>query len=57
MSLFVGFDLSTQSHSTVVVDENFKVVKEGSVNFDTDLPHYNTQGIFKLFYFSPQLIW
>jgi xylulokinase len=45
MTLFLGFDLSTQSLKATVLDgTNLTVVKELSVNFDSDLPHYGTKG-------------
>ncbi len=43
-NLFAGLDVSTQSCKLVVIDyEAEEVVFVDSVNYDTDLPHYNTQ--------------
>jgi xylulokinase len=45
MTLFLGFDLSTQSLKATVLDgRTLTVVKELSVNFDSELPHYGTKG-------------
>lgn len=42
--LFAGLDVSTQSTKLVIIDlETSKVVYVNSVNYDTDLPHYNTE--------------
>ncbi|EME27832.1 Xylulose kinase [Galdieria sulphuraria] len=40
----LGFDLSTQSLSVIVMDSDCEVVLEYSLNFDRDLPHYQTKG-------------
>ncbi|MGQ4875820.1 MAG: xylulokinase [Promethearchaeia archaeon] len=40
--LFLGFDCSTQSLTAVIID-NKKIVYKYSVNFDADLPQYNTK--------------
>jgi xylulokinase len=47
--LFAGLDVSTQSCKLLVIDyETKEVVFVDSVNYDTDLPHYNTQnGVIK----------
>ncbi|HEX9935185.1 MAG TPA: FGGY family carbohydrate kinase, partial [bacterium] len=43
-NLFVGLDVSTQSTKMVVIDvDRSKVLFVGSVQYDTDLPKYNTQ--------------
>ncbi|HOD38892.1 MAG TPA: FGGY family carbohydrate kinase, partial [Candidatus Marinimicrobia bacterium] len=42
--LFAGLDVSTQSTKLVIIDlAAKKVVYVNSVNYDTDLPHYNTK--------------
>lgn len=42
--LFAGLDVSTQSTKLVVIDlKSAKVVYVNSVNYDADLPHYNTE--------------
>ncbi|KAF4652599.1 hypothetical protein FOZ61_009571 [Perkinsus olseni] len=41
-SLFLGFDLSTQSCKAVVLDENLDTVFSTTVKFDEDLPQYHT---------------
>jgi len=42
--LFAGLDVSTQGTKLVVIDtETSKVVFVGAVNYDTDLPQYNTK--------------
>ncbi|CAL4897443.1 unnamed protein product [Urochloa decumbens] len=43
-SLFLGLDCSTQSLKATVLDAGLAVVATDSVHFDTDLPHYGTQG-------------
>jgi xylulokinase len=41
----LGFDLSTQSLSITVIDAvTLDIIKELSINFDAELPHYNTKG-------------
>ena len=47
--LFLGLDCSTQSLTYVLIDFSSKKIKQrDSVNFDKDLPHYNTKnGIIK----------
>lgn len=41
--LFAGLDVSTQSCKLVVIDnEQKEVVHVDSINYDNDLPHYNT---------------
>jgi xylulokinase len=42
--LFLGLDSSTQSLKALAIDTQFKVVAEFAVNFDADLPSFNTQG-------------
>lgn len=43
-NLFLGLDCSTQSLSCIVIDDEVKkIVYELSINFDQDLPHYETQ--------------
>jgi xylulokinase len=42
--LYLGLDLSTQGLKATAVDSNLVVVFESAVNFDTDLPHYQTNG-------------
>lgn len=42
--LFLGLDVSTQSCKLVIIDnDKKKVVYQDSVNYDKDLPKYNTQ--------------
>ncbi|KAK3140324.1 hypothetical protein QOZ80_5AG0399370 [Eleusine coracana subsp. coracana] len=43
-SLFLGFDCSTQSLKATVLDADLTVVAADSVHFDSDLPHYGTEG-------------
>ncbi|KAI0091647.1 actin-like ATPase domain-containing protein [Irpex rosettiformis] len=40
--LFLGLDLSTQGLKAVLITEESEVVHESAVNFDRELPHYNT---------------
>jgi len=42
--LFLGLDSSTQGLKACVVDHNLKVVYEGAVNFDAELPEFKTEG-------------
>ena len=42
--MFLGFDLSTQSLKAVLLDTNGTVLKEASLNFDEELPHYAISG-------------
>jgi xylulokinase len=42
--LFLGLDSSTQSLKAIVMDQGLKVVYTASVNFDTDLPEFGTEG-------------
>ena len=42
--LFLGIDLSTQSMKAVVVNNSKQVVIEALVNFDADIPEYETSG-------------
>ena len=42
--LFAGLDVSTQSCKLVVIDiDDEEIVFVDSVNYDSDLPHYNTR--------------
>ncbi|TVU48795.1 hypothetical protein EJB05_00070 [Eragrostis curvula] len=43
-SLFLGFDCSTQSLKATVLDAGLAVVAADSVHFDSELPHYGTDG-------------
>lgn len=44
LNLFAGLDVSTQSCKLVIIDiKNVKIVHVGSINYDTDLPHYGTR--------------
>ncbi|KAI0684285.1 D-xylulose kinase [Cytidiella melzeri] len=40
--LFLGLDLSTQGLKAVLITEESEVVHESAVNFDRELPHYET---------------
>lgn len=43
--LFLGLDSSTQSLSAILIDfQKKEILMEKSINFDQNLPHYNTQG-------------
>ena len=42
-SLFLGFDLSTQSLKSVIIDENLKTIYSDAVIYSKDLSHYNTE--------------
>lgn len=42
-ALFAGLDVSTQSAKLVIINLNKEVVYIDSVNYDEDLPDYNTQ--------------
>lgn len=42
--LFVGLDSSTQSLKAIAMDRDLKVVFTASVNFDSDLPEFGTEG-------------
>ncbi|OGV57655.1 MAG: hypothetical protein A2283_02940 [Lentisphaerae bacterium RIFOXYA12_FULL_48_11] len=44
LNYFFGLDSSTQSLKATIIDSQLKVVAECSVNFDSDLPKYNTTG-------------
>ncbi len=46
--LFLGIDLSTQSVKATVINGDAKVIQETLVNFEADLPHYKTQGIYQI---------
>ena len=42
--LFLGLDCSTQSLTGIIIDFNLnKVVYRNNINFDKELPRYNTQ--------------
>mmetsp|Transcript_28675 Transcript_28675/g.61058 ORF Transcript_28675/g.61058 Transcript_28675/m.61058 type:complete len:553 (+) Transcript_28675:32-1690(+) len=41
-SLYLGFDVSTQSCKALVVDASLKIVYSSRVQFDADLPEYKT---------------
>jgi xylulokinase len=41
---FLGLDSSTQSLKTILIDDQLAVQGEWSVNFDADLPQYQTRG-------------
>ena len=42
--LFLGLDCSTQSLTAIVIDLNsFQIIHKSEVNYDKDLPDYNTQ--------------
>jgi len=43
-NLFLGIDSSTQSMKATVIDSRLRVVHESSINFDKDMPGYQTQG-------------
>ncbi len=43
-ALFLGLDSSTQSLTAVVIDADLSVTYESSVNFDSELPEFKTQG-------------
>jgi len=44
--LFLGLDCSTQTLKATIIDESLKELEsfQCSVNYDTDLPHFNTRG-------------
>jgi xylulokinase len=42
--LFLGLDSSTQSLKATLLDEQFQIVKEATLNFDRDLPEFETEG-------------
>jgi xylulokinase len=42
--LFLGFDLSTQALKALIIDEKCRVRYEKAVNYDCDLPEFNTKG-------------
>ncbi|SCU79195.1 LAMI_0A07712g1_1 [Lachancea mirantina] len=39
---YLGFDLSTQQLKCLVIDQKLKLIHSETVEFDQDLPHYNT---------------
>lgn len=43
-ALFLGLDLSTQSLKASLLSSNLGLVSELAINFDSDLPHYETKG-------------
>ncbi|CAO1617426.1 unnamed protein product [Jaminaea pallidilutea] len=42
--LFLGLDVSTQSHKASLLSADLSLLSEVSVNFDKEMPHYGTQG-------------
>ncbi|XP_073686763.1 xylulose kinase [Garra rufa] len=61
-SCFLGFDFSTQQLKVVAVDGNLEVIHQNSVQFDSELPEFRTQGGVhihddKLTVTSPALMW
>ncbi|XP_037486256.1 xylulose kinase 2-like isoform X3 [Triticum dicoccoides] len=42
--LFLGFDCSTQSLKATVLDASLAIVAHDAVHFDSELPHYGTEG-------------
>ena len=40
--LFLGLDCSTQALKGLVLNEDFEVVTEVDINFERDLPAFNT---------------
>lgn len=47
-ALFLGFDSSTQSLKATILDSNLNIVTSEIVNFDSELPHYNTKdGVYR----------
>lgn len=42
MSYYLGFDLSTQQLKCTVINDAHDIVLEEAVNFDKDLPEFNT---------------
>lgn len=59
-SLFLGFDCSTQSLKSTLLDENLRIVATEMVNFDSELPHYKTKdGVYRVDgrILSPTLMW
>jgi xylulokinase len=43
-NLFLGLDSSTQGLKASIIDEDLKLVYERAINFDTDLPQFETRG-------------
>lgn len=43
MSYYLGFDLSTQQLKCTIIDEAHEIVLEEAINFDRDLPEFNTK--------------
>ncbi|KAG1054122.1 hypothetical protein G6F43_003842 [Rhizopus delemar] len=43
MSYYLGFDLSTQQLKCTIIDEAHGIVLEEAINFDRDLPEFNTK--------------
>ncbi|XP_039609588.1 xylulose kinase isoform X2 [Polypterus senegalus] len=41
---YLGFDFSTQQVKVVAIDEDLQVIYQNSIQFDTELPLYRTQG-------------
>ncbi|XP_047468038.1 xylulose kinase [Mugil cephalus] len=60
--LYLGLDFSTQQLKVVAIDENLSVVYQNSVQFDSKLPEFRTQGgvhihADRLTVTSPVLMW
>ncbi|XP_015258514.1 PREDICTED: xylulose kinase [Cyprinodon variegatus] len=60
--LYLGLDFSTQQLKVVAIDGDLSVVHQDAVQFDSELPHYRTQGgvhihADKLTVTSPVLMW
>lgn len=60
--LYLGLDFSTQQLKVVVIDGDLSVVHQDSVQFDSELPHFRTQGgvhihADRLTVTSPVLMW
>ncbi|MBM4141989.1 MAG: carbohydrate kinase [Lentisphaerae bacterium] len=43
-ALFLGLDSSTQALKATLIDAELRVVREGAVRFDDDLPEFRTEG-------------
>jgi len=43
-ALFMGLDSSTQGLKATIIDRGLSVVSEETINFDRDLPEFNTHG-------------
>ena len=42
-SYYLGFDLSTQQLKCLAINQDLKIVHSETVEFEKDLPHYNTK--------------